>query len=99
MNDSSISSSETGPIRMSLSSRFENIEMAQHLCGKLLEPYDLRRQFDILRALGPTPVRAPRALWFEPSGDVLGREFYVMERLGGTVYERSVPEDLATEGT
>src|ERR1700694_3544486 len=26
---------------MSLSSRFENIEMAQHLCGKLLEPYDL----------------------------------------------------------
>lgn len=28
---------ETGPIRMSLSSRFENIEMAQHLCGKLLE--------------------------------------------------------------
>jgi len=34
-------STETGPIRMSLSSRFENIEMAQHLCGKLLEPYDL----------------------------------------------------------
>ena len=33
--------SETGPIRMSLSSRFENIEMAQHLCGKLLEGYDL----------------------------------------------------------
>jgi len=32
---------ETGPIRMSLSSRFENIEMAQHLCGKLLEGYDL----------------------------------------------------------
>src|ERR1700737_3821429 len=34
---SPITSSETGPIRMSLSSRFENIEMAQHLCGKLLE--------------------------------------------------------------
>jgi serine/threonine-protein kinase RsbW len=33
--------SETGPIRMSLSSRFENIEMAQHLCGKLLEGYEL----------------------------------------------------------
>ncbi|HXM78842.1 MAG TPA: ATP-binding protein [Thermoanaerobaculia bacterium] len=30
-------SSATGPVRMSLSSRFENIEMAQHLCGKLLE--------------------------------------------------------------
>jgi aminoglycoside phosphotransferase (APT) family kinase protein len=63
----------------------------------LLEPYDLRRQFDVLRALEPTAVRAPRALWFESSGDVLGREFYVMERLGGTVYERSVPEELTTD--
>ena len=34
-------SSETGPIRMSLSNRFENIEMAQHLCGKLLEGREL----------------------------------------------------------
>jgi len=34
-------SAEAGPIRMSLSSRFENIEMAQHLCGKLLEGRDL----------------------------------------------------------
>ena len=30
-------SSKAGPIRMSLSSRFENIEMVQHLCSKLLE--------------------------------------------------------------
>src|SRR5512134_2586921 len=30
-------SNDAGPIRMSLSSRFENIELAQHLCGKLLE--------------------------------------------------------------
>jgi aminoglycoside phosphotransferase (APT) family kinase protein len=64
----------------------------------LLEPYDLGRQFEILRALEPTPVRAPRALWFEPSGEVLGREFYVMERLGGKVYdERSLPEELTTD--
>ena len=33
--------SESGPIRMSLSSRFENIEMAQHLCGKLLDGRDV----------------------------------------------------------
>ena len=37
-------SSEAGPIRMSLSSRFENIEMAQHLCGKLLEGWDLSEE-------------------------------------------------------
>ena len=47
------SSSETGPIRMSLSSRFENIEMAQHLCGKLLEGWDLNEETNhwILMAL------------------------------------------------
>jgi aminoglycoside phosphotransferase (APT) family kinase protein len=61
----------------------------------LLEPYDLQRQFDILRGLEGTPVRAPRALWLEGSGDVLGREFYVMECLDGTVYGRSVPAELA----
>lgn len=32
---------ETGPIRMSLSSRFENIEMVQHLCTKLLNGREL----------------------------------------------------------
>jgi len=61
----------------------------------LLEPYDLKRQFDILRALEGTPVRAPRALWYEGSGEVLGREFYVMERRAGVVYERTLPEELA----
>jgi Phosphotransferase enzyme family len=59
----------------------------------LLEPYDLQRQFDILRGLVHTPVRAPAPLWFEPSGDVLGREFYVMERLAGTVYEMGSSEE------
>ena len=29
--------SKPGPVRLSLSSRFENIEMAQHLCSRLLE--------------------------------------------------------------
>jgi aminoglycoside phosphotransferase (APT) family kinase protein len=60
----------------------------------LLEPYDLERQFRILRALEPTPVRAPKVYWHEGTGGVLGREFYVMERLDGTVYERGVPAEL-----
>ena len=34
-------SEKTGPIRMSLSSRFENIEMVQHLCSQLLEGREL----------------------------------------------------------
>jgi len=34
-------STEAGPIRMSISSRFENIEMAQYLCGKLLDGHNV----------------------------------------------------------
>jgi aminoglycoside phosphotransferase (APT) family kinase protein len=63
----------------------------------LLEPYDLTRQFRILRALQNTPVRAPRALWLEDSGEVLGRPFFVMERVGGDVYEMQVPADVTDE--
>ena len=63
----------------------------------LLEPYDLARQFRILRGLEGTAVKAPRALWLESSGDVLGRPFFVMERLDGEVYERGVPAALAAD--
>jgi len=57
----------------------------------LLEPYDLARQFTILRALEDTAVRVPRALWLEDSGEVLGRPFFVMERAPGDVYEMEAP--------
>ena len=40
-------------------------------------------------------MRSPKVYWHEGTGDVLGREFYVMERLDGTVYERGVPEELS----
>ncbi len=63
----------------------------------LLEPYDLERQFRILRALEPTAVLAPPALWFEPTGDVLGRPFLVMRRVDGEVFERDVPAGAATD--
>ena len=39
-------------------------------------------------------MRSPRAWWYEGTGDVLDRDFYVMERLPGTVYERVIPQDL-----
>jgi aminoglycoside phosphotransferase (APT) family kinase protein len=63
----------------------------------LLEPYDLVRQFKILRALADTTVRVPRALWLEGTGDVLGRPFFVMERAGGQVYEMEAPADVADQ--
>jgi aminoglycoside phosphotransferase (APT) family kinase protein len=63
----------------------------------LLEPYDLERQFDILRGLADTGVRAPRALWLESSGEVLGRPFLVMNRVAGSVYEMEAPTDATPQ--
>ncbi|HNM83415.1 MAG TPA: phosphotransferase family protein, partial [Mycobacterium sp.] len=57
----------------------------------LLEPYDLPRQFEILRALAGTGVRVPPVLWLEDTGDVLGRPFLVMERVRGDVFEMDTP--------
>jgi aminoglycoside phosphotransferase (APT) family kinase protein len=63
----------------------------------LLEPYDLARQFTILRALEDTAVRVPRVLWFEDSGEVLGQPFFVMQRAVGDVYEMEAPAGLADQ--
>lgn len=60
----------------------------------LLEPYDMKRQFDILRGLEGTAVRSPAVLWLDDSGSVLGRPFYVMERIPGDVYEERIPPEL-----
>ena len=65
----------------------------------LLEPYDLQRQFDVLQGLESTDVRSPRALWIEPTGTVLGREFFVMERLDGEVWEQQpIPAEMEADG-
>jgi aminoglycoside phosphotransferase (APT) family kinase protein len=61
----------------------------------LLEPYDLRGQFEILKALEATAVQSPKALWIDETGEVTGRPFYIMERLQGDVYEQDVPEEIA----
>lgn len=63
----------------------------------LLEPYDLARQFAILRALESSAVKVPKALWLESTGEVLGRPFFVMERVGGDVYEMDAPADASDE--
>jgi len=63
----------------------------------LLEPYDLGRQYEVLRALAPTAVRVPGVLAHEPTGSVLGRPFFVMDRVDVEVFEQEVPEDLGPE--
>lgn len=89
---------------MSVVTRHDDQETSQDVVLRLrpkppalLEPYDLVRQFTILRALEGTIVRAPRALWLEDTGDVLGRPFFVMERAAGDVYEMEAPADVANQ--
>jgi aminoglycoside phosphotransferase (APT) family kinase protein len=50
---------------------------------QLFPEYDLPAQYQIMKALGPTDVPVPTMLWEERTGDVIGAEFYVMERVTG----------------
>ncbi len=49
----------------------------------ILAPYDVGRQFRVMRALAATAVPVPAVLWFEPTGEVLGTPFFVMGRVRG----------------
>ena len=49
----------------------------------ILAPYDVSRQFRVMRALARTGVPVPAVAWLEPSGDVIGMPFFVMERVAG----------------
>jgi aminoglycoside phosphotransferase (APT) family kinase protein len=91
-------------LALTVTGRQSGAQMTQELVVRLrprlpalLEPYDLERQFRILRALESTAVRAPRGLWMETTGDVLGRPFLVMERVAGDVFEMQAPADATPE--
>jgi aminoglycoside phosphotransferase (APT) family kinase protein len=56
--------------------------------------HDVLREARLLRALEPTPVRAPKVLSVCEDPGVIGAPFYVMERLQGEVITDSIPEPL-----
>jgi aminoglycoside phosphotransferase (APT) family kinase protein len=51
--------------------------------GGILAPYDVARQFNVMRALSGTTVPVPAVLWHEPDSAVLGAPFFLMERVAG----------------
>lgn len=68
--------------------------------GGVLEPYDASKEFRVLKALEGTAVPAPRALWVEPTGTVLGTSFYLMEFVEGEVplpWDETIPADTRAE--
>jgi aminoglycoside phosphotransferase (APT) family kinase protein len=62
--------------------------------GELLKSaHAVDREFRILRALEPTDVPVPKALFFCDEREVIGTPFYVMERLDGRVISNyALPE-------
>jgi aminoglycoside phosphotransferase (APT) family kinase protein len=58
--------------------------------------HDVLREARVLRAVEPTPVRAPRVLATCDDESVIGAPFYVMELVEGEVITSAVPEALDT---
>jgi aminoglycoside phosphotransferase (APT) family kinase protein len=56
--------------------------------------HDVLREARLLRALEPTPVRAPKVLAVCDDESVIGAPFYVMERVDGDVITNRLPEPL-----
>ncbi|MDZ7728931.1 MAG: phosphotransferase [Dehalococcoidia bacterium] len=49
----------------------------------ILAPYDISRQFRVMRALKGSGVPVPAVYWYEPGTDVIGAPFYFMQRIPG----------------
>lgn len=54
--------------------------------------HDVRREFEVMRALGPTGVRVPAVLMMCTDRSVIGAEFYLMERVRGAVVRDHLPD-------
>ena len=59
--------------------------------------HDMRREHDIQAALAPVFPPVARMVAFCGDADVVGSEFYVMERLVGTILRRDVPPGLGLD--
>ena len=65
--------------------------------SKVKSAHDMGREYTVLTKLSPVYDRAPRPYAYEPTGDVLGAPFYLMERRHGVVLRKSVPADVADD--
>ena len=61
---------------------------------KARSAHDMRREFTIQSRLGPVFDRVPEMIAFCDDQAVLGADFYVMQRLEGTILRRDLPDGL-----
>jgi len=51
----------------------------------VVEPYDIEAHYKILKVVEDTPVPAPKPYWLVMDSHILGRPFFVMEKVEGEV--------------
>jgi len=59
--------------------------------------HDMGREHAVLSKLAPVYARAPKVFAYEPTGDVLGAPFYLMERRRGVILRKDLPPELAAD--
>ena len=65
--------------------------------SKVKSAHDMGREVAVLSRLAPVYARAPAVIANEPTGDVLGAPFYLMERRHGVILRRQLPPELAAD--
>jgi aminoglycoside phosphotransferase (APT) family kinase protein len=63
--------------------------------SKVKSAHDMGREFTVLSHLAAVYPRAPRPYAYEPTGDILGAPFYLMERRRGVILRKELPVELA----
>jgi aminoglycoside phosphotransferase (APT) family kinase protein len=63
--------------------------------SKVKSAHDMGREVAVLSKLAPVYDRAPRVFAYEPSGEILGAPFYLMERRRGVILRKQLPPELA----
>ena len=62
--------------------------------AKIASAHDMGREYRVQRALKPTFPSVPEMVAFCDEESVIGAEFYVMEKLDGTILRRGLPSSL-----
>ncbi|HET9987851.1 MAG TPA: phosphotransferase, partial [Kofleriaceae bacterium] len=59
--------------------------------SKVKSAHDMGREVAVLSKLAPVYDRAPKVIAFEPTGELLGAPFYLMERRRGVILRKDAP--------
>ena len=62
---------------------------------KAVSAHDMKREFLIQSRLKPVYQLVPRVIALCDDPDIIGSDFYVMERINGSIFRRDVPDTLS----